>query len=690
MESGQLHRRGFLVSASTSLAASSALADSTDQTSELGVAVSVLEFADRWSDQANGLGILLSRAGCRVEKLDLTRSPLSQQNHPQLIAFGSFTNNHSDYRTYINTFQDDLRRFVHRGGVVLEMTQSDQFGNRVKYLPKGMEAVRGDGDLAAVFAIDDGHPVVAPWLPKGTTQLGEDFFGRKNPNWESFERWNGLRVLLASRQDGGLPCLLEGQHGKGRFLLSSLWIDKCFAKDGKSYPSDTSVKASQAFFGAIGAYALLVQRGDAPQVEETSMPILPPTGPMVGHVDESSARLWFRPSEDQLTIRQWLCTVMTDGTEVSRQQMATDSDHDFTALFEIEGLKPDTTYTYQIAPSGPNEKPSVKVRSTQQFRTSPAGDIPSKAVLGFGSCAPSDPNRIWTQVVDEGCEGFVFLGDTPYIDSSDLNVAREKHRNFLSQPEIAEMIAQMPCWGTWDDHDFGKNDGHGDFSGKHICRQAFSEYRANATFGHDEDGEMQRYRFGGGRGIYTSFRRGPLEVFLLDPRWFSRTEPSWADKDQPTCLGRIQWDWLRRELKASTAPFKALATGMIWDDKKNSERDDWHTYRHEREAIFDFIRDEKIAGCFLIGGDIHVSRALMYGPRVGYDLWQFIISPMHDGVIPSLDVPHPNLVHHALEPNVFLRLEADSTSNPPRLTASWINLNGKRVFEVDVTIDELS
>ena len=100
-------------------------------------------------------------------------------------------------------------------------------------------------------------------------------------------------------------------------------------------------------------------------------------------------------------------------------------------------------------------------------------------------------------------------------------------------------------------------------------------YRANSSFGKDPTGRPQVERFGPARGIQTSFRWGPIEVFLIDPRWFSRTEPSWADPALPGCIGKAQWEWLRTSLKASRAPFKALATGMIWDDKKNSEKDDW-------------------------------------------------------------------------------------------------------------------
>ncbi|MEO6529482.1 MAG: hypothetical protein ABIO25_01030 [Specibacter sp.] len=47
----------------------------------------------------------------------------------------------------------------------------------------------------------------------------------------------------------------------------------------------------------------------------------------------------------------------------------------------------------------------------------------------------------------------------------------------------------------------------------------------------------------GGEGVYTLFPRGPVEVFRLDPRRFSRTEAGWADIGQPTCLGARRWDW---------------------------------------------------------------------------------------------------------------------------------------------------
>lgn len=644
------------------------------------ITAAVMEFGDRWTGEAKGLAELLRRGGADVQDL-----PPGSVPDVDLIAFGSFANNGPAYADYVKAHADGLRSFVASGGVVLEMAQSDQFGAAVPYLPEGMFARRGDRDLEAVRALAKGHPLTA-WMPAGLESVSGTHFDKVHPNWESLEEWRQMQVILCSLPGGQAPCLLAGDHGKGRFLVSSLYIDKCFDAQGKAKQSAAGTALSAAFFTSVVEYVAMVKAGVAPASAPTPMPAPSVTGPMIGHVDQELARIWMRPAASRSFSQEWIIKVTDQSGKSSAATATPDADHDFTMLFDVEiaALARSGPLRYAIWSEGRGAEP---IRGS--FRAPPAPGEPAKVVLGLGSCAPSDPNRIWTQVMEEGCQGFVFLGDTPYVDTSNLAEARERHRTFLSQPEIAQMIRQMPCWGTWDDHDFGRNDGHGDFPGKHVCRLAFTEYRANADFGQAPDGNLQSDRFGAARGIQTSLRFGPLEIFLIDPRWFSRTGPSWADASQPTCLGEDQWEWLQGLLTRSTATFKGLATGMIWDDKKNSEMDDWHTYRHEREAIFDFIRSRRIPGCFLISGDIHVSRALNYGPRVGYDLWQFIVSPMHDRVIPSLNVPHPNLVHDAVEPHVFLRLEADTTADPARLHARWVNLEGKLIFEVELTSADL-
>jgi alkaline phosphatase D len=342
----------------------------------------------------------------------------------------------------------------------------------------------------------------------------------------------------------------------------------------------------------------------------------------------------------------------------------------------MRGLKPASEYKVsfeQPADSGHRLNPLI-------LRVPLPAELPGQVTLGFGSCSDYPDSSVWTKIAAECRDGMVLLGDTPYIDTTELRWSRWAYRRFASTPQFAAAFTKIPFWGTWDDHDFGRNDANGTLPGKEFSRQAFVEYRPNLQSGED------------GQGVYTRFRRGPVEVFLLDTRWFSRTEPSWADAKKRTLIGARQWEWLREGLRVSTAPFKVLASGMIWDGKGDSrESDAWGSYAHERAALYRWLGENRISGVVLIGGDIHVSRHMKYPTtrEVGYDLHQFIVSPLNDRVLPSFEAPDAAVISSAAEPWVFLKLTADSTTSVPTLRAEWINRDGRRIFQHELTAREL-
>ena len=398
-------------------------------------------------------------------------------------------------------------------------------------------------------------------------------------------------------------------------------------------------------------------------------------GPVIGHVSETSAILWARIPE----ATEWTLTVQEMGSDkIHLQQISkADPDNDFCMRWEVCGLRPGVRYSYSIR----SEKTVFCSGAGYYFETAPDVNQPNRTTLAFGSCAGFEDSAVWSRMAEEGADGVVLMGDTPYIDTVELPRVRDAYRRFASVPKLAQLLQTRPMWGTWDDHDFGRNDSDGTLPGKEFTRQGFVEYRPNANHGQD------------GQGIYTKFRRGPVEVFLLDARWFARTEKSWANPNLPTLLGKHQWAWLQEGLLKSTAPFKILATGMIWDDKENSESDDWGTYMHERLAIESWIGANKISGVILMGGDIHVSRHLIYPEtqdRAGYILHQFITSPVHDGIIPSLNVKHPALVWSAEEPQAFLKIKAqDDHQGHATLTATWMNAAGETMHQALLSSEDL-
>lgn len=437
--------------------------------------------------------------------------------------------------------------------------------------------------------------------------------------------------------------------------------------------SSSSIHRRQFIAGAVGLGAVTLADGLSAKAQSNANGFL---GPILGHSDESSAMVWMRAAAEGEYILEVTPDPEAGGTPIQLKKTASEKD-DLCIHWDVTGLQPGSQYRYRIL-QGSKE---IAADKEQTISTAPKPDQPAKVRFAISSCAKEDEGSraVWQRMIEQNVDAVVLIGDTPYIDSTDLEVQTRRHREFAAVEEYQSLLKSRPCWWTWDDHDFAGNDSSGLAFGKENTRLVYTRYRPQKNYGNGKE------------GIYTSFRRGPVEVFLLDTRWFSMTGPSYVEPHKPTMLGKQQWEWLKQGLLASTAPFKLLACGVIWDDKQNSESDDWGTYKHELLAIQKFIGEHKIPGVILVGGDIHASRVLKYKTTkvVGYDLVQFIASPIHGSTIPSLNVYHPDLIRSAVEPHVFLLVDVDNTVSPPEFHASLLNKNGETVFSYHLTSEDL-
>jgi len=403
------------------------------------------------------------------------------------------------------------------------------------------------------------------------------------------------------------------------------------------------------------------------------------TGPMVGTVKTTEAWFLYRPGEMEKSLR--LSVLDTNQAVIATSTATSDDAADFVTKFHVSGLTAATEYTYKIEDlSGASPVELAGPADGLRFKTrQPTG---SKGVItaAFVSCANSSSEPVWERIGTLHPDQVILGGDTPYVDVTDLATSRLKHRTFLETPFMSSLIRGTSSVGTWDDHDFGLNNGNGlsaaDRRGN--TRQAFTEYRAHEQFGT------------GVEGVYHKVDLGAMEIFLLDPRWWSQTGPSLVDPSKKTAFGAQQWTWIQQALEASRAPFKVLLMGEVWEDKKNGESDDMFTYWYERDALYDFIRAKSIPGVVVAGGDIHVSRHLIHRQRIGYDLHDFVTSPAHTSIIPSLDVTHPDLEWSSQQPRQFMTLTADSRTNPPVLTVRFYLADGTIQRELTIPYDQLT
>ncbi|MCP4097319.1 MAG: alkaline phosphatase family protein, partial [Planctomycetaceae bacterium] len=402
-------------------------------------------------------------------------------------------------------------------------------------------------------------------------------------------------------------------------------------------------------------------------------------GPYLGAITKTEAHLLYSPGKEAAQLR---LTVSDDeGSVVANIEGKSESEHDFVAKFHITGLTPGISYRYKIEKIEAGKARLIAGGTEDfQFSTVPEQRLGQVVTAGFVSCVNDTTDPVWQEMAKHGLNLLCLGGDTPYADTGNLADLRKKHRHLLQRPNLASLGKSVSVVGTWDDHDFGLNNANGkrDSALKGNTRRALMEYRAHDQFG------------SGDEGIYHKADHGALEVFLLDARWYSQTSASPVDPNQSTCFGKSQWKWLLEELRQSKAPFKVLLQGQIWQDKKNGETDDMHTYYAERDALFNFIKKEKIPGVVLVGGDIHVSRYLMHPQRLGYNLHDFIISPGHTSVIPSLNVYHQDLEWSHVKPNQFLIMSADTRKTVPVLTVKFMDKNGKENLVKTLSLDELT
>ena len=408
-----------------------------------------------------------------------------------------------------------------------------------------------------------------------------------------------------------------------------------------------------SFLSLVGAVQLPAQEAAAPATGAPDATI----GPVLGDLRPDGAKVWLRLDGGRTARR----TLFEDGAPRSRGPLKPRVDADGTAVLELEGLRPGTDYRVLLEVEG---EADLEVTFTTPR---PHAEVTSARVV-FGSCASHDrfeAQPIWTSMAAVEPDAVVLLGDTPYIDSTELARQRRRYREFWSIPELRPLAASVPVYATWDDHDFATNDQVGAQPGRERSRRAFIEYHPQPSFG---DGEG---------GIYTSFRRGPMEVFLVDTRWFGDEEAfGEPGSGQTSLLGAVQREQLIAEVSASEADVKVLACGMVWNGAvRPGKRDCWWTWRHELDGILSALGAAKVKGVVLVGGDVHRPRIIRHGDareRLGYAPIEFVSSPMANHPIAAAAAPHPGLLWDATADSVAFVLEVEVGESAPRVEGRMI------------------
>ena len=155
--------------------------------------------------------------------------------------------------------------------------------------------------------------------------------------------------------------------------------------------------------------------------------------------------------------------------------------------------------------------------------------------------------------------------------------------------------------------------------------------------------------------VYRKIPYGPLlDVFVIDmrayrgPNSYNRQTEINAESQY---LGAVQLEWLKRELKASKAVWKVIASDMplglqVTDGKDAQGRMKFEAVANgdgpplgrelEIAQLLSFIKRQRIRNTVWLTADVHYTAAHYYDPRkaqfTDFDpFWEFVSGPLHAG-----------------------------------------------------------
>lgn len=381
-----------------------------------------------------------------------------------------------------------------------------------------------------------------------------------------------------------------------------------------------------------------------PEITPVPGPAFLHAGPMVGHVSDSTARLWAKGSNlGNLAFKIGLEADLADGRVVVAPELAAVSS--FTGQVEVDGLQAATRYYYTPLFEG---TPAL-ARPYPSFYTAPAAEYRGPLRVAFSSCVGPRAHTAAAAFGEMASRGnfdlLLMLGDNHYGDTTDPALLRDYYQMFRTVAGFEKIIREKPTYAIWDDHDFGPNNSDGTTAGKEDSLRSFREWWANPGYGEE-----------GNPGCYYRFERNGVDFFMLDSRYY-RTPNKTPEDGKKTMLGARQLQWLKEGLSASKAKFKVVACGSEWQTL--TQPDCWSSFARERQEIFDHLTGEKIEGVILLSGDRHFTA----GYQVQGRHLEFTSGPLGSGNATLLE--NPERFTGADEGKLWMVLDLDPAASPP-------------------------
>ncbi|VGO19665.1 alkaline phosphatase D family protein [Pontiella sulfatireligans] len=397
-------------------------------------------------------------------------------------------------------------------------------------------------------------------------------------------------------------------------------------------------------------------------------------GPMLGSMTSDSVRIWVR------TLEETDVSIEVESSEgkVVRVKGRSNAAQDYTAVIQVRDLKPNTEYRYRLLIKG------EPVGQDASFKTFPSAGNAAVFRVAFGGGAGFTPQyeRMWKTIGSHDLNALLLLGDNVYIDDPEHTLTqRYCYYRRQSQPDWRALVARVPVYTIYDDHDFGLNDCNPGPQietppWKRTVWEVYKQNWNNPSYG----GESAN------PGCWYDFYIGDVHFIMLDCRYY-------RDLEGGSMLGPVQKKWLFQTLEKSRGSFKVLVSSVPYaPGVKPKSKDTWDGFADEREEIFSFIEEQKVAGVVLMSADRHRTDMRKIPRSSGCDLYEVMSSRLTNVHTHSLmeKAQGSEFIMGYNEKCSFGLMEFDTKAADPQVKFSMVSIDDEVIDSRTLKLSELT
>ncbi|NOS91480.1 MAG: alkaline phosphatase family protein [Cyclobacteriaceae bacterium] len=257
-----------------------------------------------------------------------------------------------------------------------------------------------------------------------------------------------------------------------------------------------------------------------------------------------------------------------------------------------------------------------------------------ETIIAFGSCDDEDePQEMWKEVIAQKPSMWIWGGDNVYADTHDMILLKAKYDKQKSNPDYQKLMRMCTITGTWDDHDFGVNDGGKLYGKKNDSKKYLLDFLgiAEPSPVYEHEGVYNSLTIGKGNqkikiiNLDTrSFRDTVIKVFYIDS--LTNKKMTHYEKNlSGDVLGDAQWQWLSEELSdASVGLFIINSSIQVIAAEHRFEK--WANFPAARKRFLDVIAASK-KRVVIVSGDRHIAEfSKIELPGMKYPLIDFTSS----------------------------------------------------------------